>query len=176
MIVIKKVRRKDRLSGLKVGDTYKTYKDLIPKEQRVSNKKEYVQTVKKFLDYMSDKLINIGILKLPQSLGVLQIMGEDMRIYIDEKTGKVNGSIDWYETKKLWNECEECKKNRQFVFYTNDATGFKRYRVFWFNKTNKLVNKSIYKFYACLSLRKKLAKHIKMGDYAYMYRFKKYKK
>lgn len=176
MTVIKKVRRKDRLSGLKIGDTYQNYIKLVPKEKRVANKKEYKETVKKFLNYMADKLLYIGMLKLPAGLGVLQIMGSDLKISIDNKTGKIKGNVDWAETRKLWRECEECKKNKQLVFFTNDDTGFKIYKVYWFSKINRLVNKSVYKFTTCMSFRQKLYKKLKMGDYAYMYRLKKYKK
>lgn len=168
-------KRKKRLNGMNILDTYEMYKENVSKERRFS-KMEYYKVVKKFLMYMSDKLIDIGILKLPKNLGVLQIMGDDIKIRIDKKTGKMKGAIDWNSTKKLWEECEECKRNRQLVFFTNDSEGFKIYKVMWFNKTNNLINKRLYRFKASTSLKKKLTKRIKSGDFAYLYRQKKQKK
>jgi len=172
---MKRLIRKKRINGVNIMDTYSRYKESVPKELRV-NKVEYYKVIRTFLKYMSEKLIDIGLLKLPSDLGVLQIMGDNIKINIDKETGKVKGAVDWNETKKLWKECEECKKNKQLVFYTNDLTGFKVYKIFWFTTTNKLVNKSFYRFKACLPLRKKLAKHIKNGNFTYLYRHQKKKK
>ena len=166
---------KKRISCLKIKDTYQYYKDHTEKEMLVSQD-EYYRTVRKFLNYMADKLLEVGMLKIPCGLGVLQILGYDIAIRIDKKTGKIRGRVDWNETKKLWETCEECRKNKQLVFFTNEHTGFKVYRVFWYTKTNHLVNKSIYRFHTSKTFTKRLAKKIKSGDYAYLYRQKKHRR
>ena len=163
-----RLHKKKRASGLRIGDTYKYYKANVDKEKRL-DKRQYYDTVKKFLKYMSDKLIDIGMVKIPASLGVLQIMGSDIKISIDKETGKIKGNVDWNSTVNLWKECEECKNKKQLVFYTNDDTGFKLFKTYWFNKTNRISNKSLYRFKASRPFKRRLAKHIKSGDYSYLY-------
>lgn len=160
--------KKKRASGIKIGDTYDFYKSFAPKDKLVG-RKEYYKYVKTFLNYMSDKLINIGMVKIPSSLGVLQIMGSNTKIYIDKKTGKMKGNVDWHNTLKLWDECPECKENKQLVYFTNDETGFKIYKFYWINKINRIENKSIYRFRSCKPIRIRLAKKIRTGDFSYLY-------
>lgn len=155
------------IGTIKPYTTFTYYKENVDPKVKVGILM-YEKIISNYCKFLAGKLIDIGIVKLPAGTGVLQVFGRNIRCFIDKKNGKIRGVIDWYETKKLWEECEECKKNKQLVFFTNEHSGYKVYRVFWLNKTNKIINKLNYSFHTRPAVRKEISKRIKSGDYCYM--------
>lgn len=155
--------------SLSLDESYLHYKETYTKRKNRYNKRTYKAIIKGFLGHMAKQLVNVGIVKLPASMGVLQILGTPTRMKM-LPNGKMFSKINWGETLELWKEHPELEEKKQFVFYTNEHSNFNIYKVFWITKTNKIINKTRYKFRTGYNLRKMLSKKILSEDYSYLNR------
>ena len=94
---------------------------------------------------------------LPSRMGELELRKYKTGAFMRNGKLKVTYPVDWYNTKKLWEEDEEAKKNKTLMYYTNQWVYFIKYIV---NKAN-YENKSFYQFAPNTFIKRRLGKNIK---------------
>lgn len=142
-------------------DSYKIYKESSNKPVLLS---EYLQIVNSFFKFLVLRLIDTGFIILPERLGTLQIIAKKPKISFEEN--KIKGlSVDWKETKKLWEISPEDKLNKKLIYYFNEETEGYRYRYFWSKKNVLASNKTYYDLVMTRSNKRLLAKVIKSGNH-----------
>jgi hypothetical protein len=118
----------------------------------VADNKKYVEVTNAFMKAVRDHLLSGKQIKV-HYLGIIEIVGAKTKIKLNNK-GHV-GNVNWPDTKELWNKCEECKENKQFVYFLNEHSGSIYYRV--------LSNKRFYNFKPNFTFRKMLTALIHKG-------------
>lgn len=118
--------------------------------------KEYNELLSNFFKFLLDSLIEGKELKFPSGLGSMKISGKKLEIKFNEKGEIEKINIDWPKTKKLWKECEECKKNNKKIYLLNEHSDGIRYRFLWSKHKAIFRTKRCYVFKAAKSARKKL--------------------
>lgn len=123
-----------------IRDTYVLYKENSYKPVSINL---YLEIVQLFLKYLVSLAFQGEEVKLPARMGVILIQGRKSKAKVQGDT--IRGlAPDWKETNKLWRECDECKKNKQLVFYLNEHTMGIRYKFFWSKKSVLAENKTLY--------------------------------
>lgn len=134
---------------------------------RIINERDYRKIAVGFMEIFGDILINIGMVKPPHNIGMFRVMGVNLEFRKNDK-GYYDMRIDWKKTKKLWEECPECKEKKQVVNYFNEQTDFKFYKIFWIHKFNIVPRANLYKFKPCKGIRKKLSENIIKNNNIYL--------
>lgn len=144
---------------LNIADSYKIYKEWSRKPME---KSEYLELANEFMKFISQELLETGEIILPLRLGKVQILGKKLKPKFED--GVIKGlAPDWVSTKKLWEEDEEAKKNKQLVYHFNEDTNGIRYRYYW-NKTRVLVsNKALFILKMSRANKRALSKIVKEG-------------
>lgn len=125
---------------LNTRDSYKTYLKTSTNPVDVST---YVKIVNGYMKFLIQKLFFKGSITLPLRLGKLQIVGKKVKVQVED--GKIKGlAPDWVNTKKLWEEDSEAKKNKTLVYHFNEHTDGVRYRFFWSKARALVANKTLY--------------------------------
>ena len=106
---------------------------------------EFKEISNGFNVFLVDKVIDGEVVKLPEKLGSLRMTGRKTKPRINKETGEVEGlSPDWKSTRTLWKQCEDCRKEKQIVWHTNEHTDGIRYSFKW-SKTGVFIpNRDFY--------------------------------
>lgn len=140
-------------------DSYKTYSRTSDSPVDIST---YLVVVNGFMKYFMLRLFEIGKVTFPFRLGYLQILGKKVKVRFEE--GVIKGlAPDWANTKKLWEEDEEAKKNKQLVYHFNEHTDGIRYRFFWSKARAVVANKTLYNLKLTRNNKRTLSKLIEEG-------------
>jgi hypothetical protein len=124
--------------------------------------KQYMKIVTAFLKYMSDVLIEDGVLYLPGKFGQIDIFGfKPKKRYNDDGTPRFGCS--YAKTKQLWMKDPEAKKNRTLVYNFNEATGGIPYKINWNTKDYIISSKLVYTFKPCSTLKKRMIDRVIEG-------------
>nr|DAS64683.1 MAG TPA: hypothetical protein [Caudoviricetes sp.] len=143
-------------------DTWVYYKNKTSDKPECINDKMYKEIIYGFLKYLGDKLLENGEVLFPERLGSLYIYGKKLNCkVVDNKL--VGATIDWKSSKKLWEENEECAKNKQLVYFMNEHSNNLRYKTIWRNTRVLVPNKTVYKFILCRNMKRRLSKEIFNG-------------
>lgn len=125
-----------------IRDSYKLYKRDCKKPIEID---QYLDIVHSFLKFIMNEVYNGEKVALPQRLGTINVIGKKIKAGIDKETGQIkNLAPDWVRTKELWENCPECKENKQLVFHLNEHTNGVRYRINWSKKNVLVKNKTMY--------------------------------
>jgi hypothetical protein len=122
----------------------------------------YLSIVNGFMKFLIKKLFSTGSIMFPERLGSLQIVGRKVKVRIED--GEIKGlAPDWANTKKLWEENEQAKKDKQLVYHFNEHTNSVRYRFFWSKARALVTNKTLYNLRMTRSNKRELSKLIQEG-------------
>lgn len=110
---------------------------------------------------IQEEVLSGGEVKLPGRMGTLSIRGKKTPFFPDGAHRYRN--INWKETNKLWEECPECKENKQFVFYLNEHSDRVYYKWFWSKHKMYVSNRHLYRFVPAHTLKKRLSSLIFAG-------------
>lgn len=121
-------------------DSYKMYTKNTDNPVSVS---VYLSIINGFMEFLMGKLFLKGDIKFPDRLGTLQIVGKKVKVRIEN--GEIKGlAPDWANTKKLWEEDPQAKKDKKLVYHFNEETNGVRYRFFWSKARALVSNKTLY--------------------------------
>lgn len=140
-------------------DSYKLYVENSSQPIDIST---YVNIINGFMKFLIKKLFLTGHITFPERLGTLEIVGKKVKVRIED--GEIKGlAPDWANTKKLWEEDEEARKNKQLVFHFNEHTNSVRYKFFWSKAKLFLANKTLYSLRMTRTNKRELSKIIQEG-------------
>ena len=143
--------------------SYELYKE---ENENPISKKEYVSINRDFMRFLSAKLLVDGIVKFPERLGYVQVVGNKSKFRVENNMIK-GLAPDWKATKELWEREPEAKIQKRVLFHFNEETNGVRYMFFWSKSGVVVPNKTLYNFRACRTNKRLLSKNIKAG-YEYL--------
>src|SRR5688572_20196462 len=129
------------MSTINLRDSYKHYEKYA--EQPV-DVKTYIKIALGFIKFLMLKVFEGKDVKLPSELGILGIRGRKQKPRFDDNGNIVGLPPDWVGTKKYWEENPEARKQQKILYLFNEHTAGVRYKMVWFKKGFKFVNKSVY--------------------------------
>lgn len=94
---------------------------------------------------MSNMLLKNTFIRLPYNLGVLNVMKHKPIIAMTRK-GKLTLPIDLRASLDLWENDEEAREKRKYIYHRNQHTGGYIIRTRWEKKGAKINNISAYRF------------------------------
>lgn len=140
-------------------DSYKEYEKNSNNPVHVSM---YLDIINGFMKFLIQELFKTGEINFPERLGKLQIIGKKVKVTIED--GKIKGlAPDWANTKKLWEEDSEAKKNKQLVYHFNEHTDNVRYKFFWSKARALVTNKTLYNIRMTRNNKRTLSNLVKQG-------------
>lgn len=98
--------------------------------------------------------------KFPFFMGGIELMQEDTVVFMKNGKIRTNKSVNWYETKKLWANDEECRKSKILVYSEANIRPVVVYRT----GNAKFKNKSYYGFRVSRNVLKEAHKVIEDGE------------
>jgi hypothetical protein len=106
-------------NSFKNKDYYKHYKVIKPVEKDFDiDYSLYVNILNSIFDNFFDVIIKEGSIDLPNRLGTLFLRRIETKPRIIEGKVRYVAPVDWYNTKKLWEEDTEAKANKTLVKFT----------------------------------------------------------
>jgi translation initiation factor 1 (eIF-1/SUI1) len=137
---------------------YKYYTTIS--ENPVSNVK-FNKIVTEFNAKIVDLLVNDGLEFAPATLGIVFCIRKSKRIP-RIKDGKLinTNPVDWKTTKELWDSDEESKLKKIRIRFLNNHTSKYVFRIKALKAGKLYKNKRFYRFKACRSFQRNLAKRI----------------
>jgi hypothetical protein len=157
-------------------EIYKFFKKKFNKRERDSSAfidyDKFSSVIKDFNKELSRMIIEDAIeFKMPMRLGYVRIKKYKKQPHINEDgtIDKKGLSIDWPESKKLWNReypgrtSEELKqiRNKQLVYYLNEHTDGYGFMLYWNRKGSNASNRSLYSMILTFSNNRHMAKILK---------------
>ena len=140
-------------------DSYKTYKNNSSNPVDI---KIYISIVNGFMKFLVKKLFNIGEIKLPERLGLLQIIGKKVKVSYED--GKIKGlAPNWAATKKLWERDLQAKEEKRLVYHFNEETNGVRYKFFWSKYRVLAANKTLYDLRMTRTNKRHLSEVVQAG-------------
>tara|TARA_R110000787_G_scaffold599_1_gene2228 strand:+ start:4179 stop:4739 length:561 start_codon:yes stop_codon:yes gene_type:complete len=136
-------------------DAYMLHKKSVPLNSRIT-KKNYAIIIKELVILIYELLMEGYTIKMPFKLGGLRIKSK-LTSFEPNANGNVVAPVDWQRTKKLWAEHPEEKEKKTRIFYTNEHSEYKSYRVSWRKPRGAVKNSSFY--------------HFSLSDYIFKARF-----
>ena len=145
--------------NLSLKDTYDTYKE--NSKTKLVNKVTYLKIVGDFMKFISKLILEGNRVALPATTGSFQIIGRDMNM-------EACTAVDWKTTKQLWANNPEAKEAKRLIYFTNEHSDFKIYKLQWIKKiadiNNLYRNKKFYKFKHSRANNRAKAQYIKGGS------------
>lgn len=122
------------------------------------SKSEYLAVLDDYLVWASDQIAAGFTIKLPH-LGTIKVIGTYRPPDIKNMDRAI---INWRGTKKLHEECPECKRRGQKLYHLNEHSDYVLYSIKWTRPANCLMCR-MYKSTATSDLRTKVHKAIMAG-------------
>lgn len=148
-------------NSLGVYDAFKYYRKNKPdSKEYILTESQYFSIIRKINLYLVDELLLGNDVRLPKSMGTIEIRKYDRSIKVGTD-GKVytNLPIDWDKTLKLWYEDEEAFRDRTLI-RMEEAEIFK---VYYNRESATYNNKNYYEFLFNKDLRIRLKQNIRKG-------------
>lgn len=118
----------------------KTVKNPLPKEKYYKILEDYLEEIRNLIGKEGKTYI------LPQRLGKIQLRKIKGEIKLnDDGTIRNNLTINWKETKKLWNENPAAKEKKIKIRYLNEHTDGYSFKLVYLKYNANYKNKSAYK-------------------------------
>lgn len=124
---------------------------------RPLTEKEFYSIIRTVNKYLIDSLLEGYSIKLPMSMGSLEIRKYIPFVGIKDNKLKETYPIDWNRTIKLWYENEEAYKNKTLVKVQNKEV----FKIFYNRKSAKYNNKSFYELIPSRGVKDKLKEIIR---------------
>lgn len=139
-----------------------SYKEYKKESKNPLDIKDYIELCNGYNQFLMDKVFEGHEVVLPKQMGSMYIVGTKTKLKFTD--GKPNLAPDWVKTKKLWDECEECKEKKQLVYHTNAHSGGIRYKLMWSKKRMPIKNKTLYAFRLTRAHKRRIHDGIKNGN------------
>ena len=139
-------------------DSYKKIKSKLPKKMKY---KEFTEIIKRMSELITEEIFNNTYgFELPLGLGTLVIVG-------DENPKK---NVDWYQTKKYFQETGE----KKLIYHKNSHTNGTVYSLRWTRysqgRRNYAPRLRLYIFRPARVFSQKLLAHLKTGKFRHFFR------
>ena len=146
-----------------MNDYYKFYKSA---SKNPVDKTKFNKIISEFNSKIVNLIIEEGLEYRPSLLHFNFCVRKIKYIpYLDDNNKLINNSpIDWKSTKQLWDDSEEAKDKKVVLRFLNNHTSKYVYRIKVTKSGIKYKNKRLYRFKACRSFKRSLAKRIKDED------------
>lgn len=142
-------------------DSYKTYKKMTTLKKPIQ-RDLYVKIVNDFMQFLMKEVWEKGSVILPNKMGKLEVKGT--KVKVKTFNGEIRGlAPDWVETKKLWEQDEEAKKNKKVLFHFNEQTEGVRYKYCWVRNGVAAYTKDYYNLILSRTNKRTLAELIRSG-------------
>lgn len=137
------------------------------KKNHINTKKlslqQYLKLMNGFAEFMMNTILDGERVYLPEKLGVIEIVGKKLNPKVNED-GSISGlTVNWIETKALWEKCNDCKEKKQKIYYFNEHSDGIRYRFIWSRISMLLHTKFLYTYVPNRNSKKLLFKKINNG-------------
>ncbi len=141
-----------------VKDYYKYYSE---NNKSPIDSKKYNKLISDFNKAIVDLIINEGLEYNPPTLQFTFCIRKAIRVPHIKNSKLINTTpIDWKATKELWEENEEAKDKKILIRFLNNHTSKYIFRIKALKNGNYYLNKKLYRFKACRSFQRNLAKRI----------------
>lgn len=120
---------------------------------------EYRSIIKKYIEFLIQKILGGKIIQLPCATGYIGITGIKNYKHL---------APNWRETNKLWNKNEEAKNKQQIVYCLNHHTDGVRYKIRWYTRDVCIYNKRFYSFIPCRTFKRTVRDLIYNGKQFYV--------
>lgn len=142
-----------------IRDSYKIYKHL---SNAPMDLQKYVKIANLFMKFLSTKLLETGLIGLPERLGNIHVTGKKVVARIEN--GEIKGlAPDWVKTKQLWEQDLEAKERKQLVYHFNEETNGIRYKFFWSKSRVLVSNKTLYNLRLTRNNKRTLSNLVRNG-------------
>lgn len=113
-----------------------------------------------------DIVYNSNEFRIPFRIGYLRIKKCKQHIAIDRdgKLKKNHLKVNWLETKKLWENCEDCKINKKLVYHLNTDTNGYYYKWTWNKSYSNVRNVMFYNIEMTRTNKRAIAKAVKKNE------------
>lgn len=156
MIIKRSIGKKNIDYGMK--DYYKYYSN--QSKAPISNLK-FNNIVSTFNSKIVDMIINDGLEFTPKTLQFTFCVRKTKRLAKIKDDKLINTSpIDWKSTKDLWEKSKEASDKKILLRYLNNHTSKYVFRIKALMENKPYKNKKLYRFKACRSFQRNLAKRI----------------
>lgn len=106
-----------------------------------------------FVNYIIYESVEI---KLPFNLGSMRVKKHKKKVTLEKiQEGKM--SVDWKETKQLWEDNPKAKESKKLVFHLNEHRDGYSYKIFWDKNRAMLLNKTFYYLVPARNFKRTLA-------------------
>lgn len=128
----------------------------------------FFTVIQLFFVFLLNKVFDGYEVTLPCRMGTLYIRGVKQKIKIDEN-GKVKGlSINWPQTKKLWESNAQAREEKKVVYNTNEHSSGIRYKFVW-GKNRVLTSfKTLYSLRMCRANKREFSRLVKQENREYL--------
>jgi hypothetical protein len=140
-------------------DAYTLYKKSV---EFPLTKKEYMIIIKEFSLLVYDLLVESYAIVLPFGLGRVAIKSK-VTSFEPNKQGNIIAPVDWQKTNKLWKDFPQEKEKKTKIYFMNEHSEYKSYRISWSKPKIAMKNKSFYHFSLTDFLKDKFTSLIKSG-------------
>jgi len=129
------------------------------------DKVTFNKIISEYNEAMGDLLIDELTLTLPVRMGVLEILKEKRKVYMNDEGVIINNKpIDWKATNNLWANNEKAKENKILIRHENKHTNGYVFKIFYNKKIANYKNKTVYSFAPIRTIKRNITKRIK--DYS----------
>ena len=141
-------------------DAYKLYKKEVVNPVPL---KEYLNISQGFTKFLMQKLMNGDEICLPEGLGRMKFIGQNIKPRLDEEGNIVGLPVNWKATNELRESNPKAKEERTLVYFFNEHTSGIRYRFHWIKKHVFIRNKDFYSFKFSRKNKREFAKAVLEG-------------
>lgn len=133
---------------------YRRYKETSENPLSYS---EYCKILSEFNSLFVNYIIYESVeIKLPFNLGTIRVKKHKKKVTLDKiQKGKV--SVNWKETKQLWEDNPKAKEFKKLVFHLNEHRDGYSYKIFWNKERALLLNKTFYYLTPARNFKRTLA-------------------
>lgn len=161
MKVNNKSKAKENLVNNK--DLYQLIQKKIPKDLEF---KDYAELLNLFNEYVKELILETYEVRLPY-LGVIRIKEFECSLKFNEFGNIINRKVDWKTTNALWKDDPSLKDKKVLIYYLNDHSMGKMYRIVWDKSNAQVRNKTVYNMNFSRVFKKQLFVKIKFENKEY---------
>lgn len=132
-------------------DAYREYSKHVPWKERIT-RTQFRDIIEACSSWIILQLLRGAEVLLPENVGSLSVGKKKY----EEKS---DNRIDWFSTKRLWEEDDECAEEKRLVRFDEEYI----YGILYLSNKSKLKQRKLHKFKASRLLKKMLKKQIKNG-------------
>lgn len=135
-----------------IPEAYKRYRKSDAEGQQKLTKQQFHDIVLACNTWIIAQILKGLVVPLPCALGSLEIVKTPCKRKRDNR-------INWLETKRLWMEDEECRRNKTLVRFEEEYI----YEVLYLSKGSKLKHRKNHYFMTSRLLKRQIKKQINKG-------------